>query len=224
MALPNKRVSFALDHVFVMCSFGAAAEAEALAARGIREGKSNVHPGQGTACRRFFFGNAYLELLWVSDPEEAQSEETRPTRLFERWAGRSEGACPFAIIGRPPDPAGTTAAPFPTWPYRPKYLPPNLAIDVAVETPLDEPEWYWLGFARARERETSPEHALPLRNVRQVRIEGPLRPVSPASRIIEPSGLVSFATAPRWRMELVFEGPGKSAIDLRPVLPLGLRC
>jgi len=104
-------VSFALDHVVVMCSFGAAAEAEALAARGIREGKSNVHPGQGTACRRFFFGNAYLELLWVSDPEEAQSEETRPTRLFERWAGRSEGACPFAIIGRPPDPAGTTAAP-----------------------------------------------------------------------------------------------------------------
>jgi hypothetical protein len=217
-------VSFALDHVFVMSSPGAAAEAEALAGRGIREGEANTHPGQGTACRRFFFGNAYLELVWVTDPEEAQSELTAPTHLFERWSERDRGACPFAVIGRPADPARSTEAPFETWAYRPRYLPPNAAIGLAVETPLDEPEWFWLGFARAREREgRAPEHALPLRNVRQVRFAGPVRPAAKAARVVEATGLVSFASAPRWHMELVFEGPGKSAMDLRPVLPVSLR-
>jgi hypothetical protein len=218
-------VSFTLDHVFVMCSAGALAEAEALAARGIKEGEANRHPGQGTACRRFFFGNAYLELVWVEDPEEAQSELVLPTRIFERWAGRDAGACPFGIIGRPSDPAGSAEPPFETWPYRPKYLAPTLAIDIAVETPLDEPEWFWLGFAHARGRQGAgaPEHALPLRNLRHLRIEGPVLPVAKAARIVAATGLVSFAKAPRWRMELVFEGRGKSAVDLRPVLPVSLR-
>jgi hypothetical protein len=38
------------------------------------EGEPNTHPGQGTACRRFFFRNAFLELVWVRDPAEAQGE------------------------------------------------------------------------------------------------------------------------------------------------------
>jgi hypothetical protein len=76
-----------LDHVFIFCSEGAP-EADALAQRGVTEGSSNAHPGQGTANRRFFFGNAYLELLWVSDPVEARSEEVHRTRLWERWSRR----------------------------------------------------------------------------------------------------------------------------------------
>jgi len=56
-----------LDHVFILCDEGAP-EAAALLRIGIREGSGNTHPGQGTACRRFFFANAYLELVWVDDP------------------------------------------------------------------------------------------------------------------------------------------------------------
>lgn len=218
-------MTFALDHVFVLCSAGATAEAEALAARGIKEGPGNTHPGQGTACRRFFFANAYLELVWVSDPEEAQGEQARPTRLWERWSGREASACPFAIVGRPADPARAVEAPFPTWPYRPIYLPPELAIDIALDTPLAEPEWFWLGFARAspRERGSPVDHALPLGDVRQVRIAGPVRPTSAAARTVEATGLVSFSRAAHWLMELVFEGPGTGAADLRPSLPLLLR-
>ena len=65
-----------LDHVFVMCDVGAP-EAAALHALGLREGSPNTHPGQGTACRRFFFGNAYLELVWVTDAAEAQAPARR---------------------------------------------------------------------------------------------------------------------------------------------------
>jgi hypothetical protein len=51
-----------IDHVFILCAEGAP-EADAFLAAGLREGSSNTHPGQGTANRRFFFENFYVELL-----------------------------------------------------------------------------------------------------------------------------------------------------------------
>jgi hypothetical protein len=46
--------------------------------------------------RRFFFENFMLELVWVDKPEETQSEQTRRTRLWERWVGREDGRVPSA--------------------------------------------------------------------------------------------------------------------------------
>jgi hypothetical protein len=119
-----------LDHVSLWVSIGGP-EAEALTALGLSEGQPNQHPGQGTACRRFFFANAYLELIWVENPEVAQSEVARPLRLWERWSRRRAGMCPFGLILRPArqcDPA----PPFAAWEYRPPYLPPPLALHVGV--------------------------------------------------------------------------------------------
>src|SRR5260221_1639892 len=76
-----------LDHIFICTSVGAP-EAARLAALGLTEGGGNSHTGQGTANRRFFFHNAYLELLWVHDAAEAKSEPSRRTRLWDRWSGR----------------------------------------------------------------------------------------------------------------------------------------
>src|SRR3981189_2816584 len=89
-----------LDHLFICPSTGAP-EADHLVQFGLTEGTPNTHPGQGTACRRFFFRNAYIELLWVHDPAEAQSEPIRPTHLWKRWAGRAGVACPFGFGFRP---------------------------------------------------------------------------------------------------------------------------
>ena len=98
----------ALDHAFIMCSIGAP-EGDALIQRGLVEGSRNVHPGQGTANRRFFFENFMLELVWVDKPDEAQSEQTRRTRLWERWVGREDrrrvpSAFYFAQKGNRPNP------------------------------------------------------------------------------------------------------------------------
>ena len=77
-----------LDHVFICVSRGADDEASALSSFGLNEGKPNVHPGQGTACRRFSFRNGYIELLWVSNESEARSETIEaPQRANHR--GRS---------------------------------------------------------------------------------------------------------------------------------------
>ena len=72
-----------IDHIFIWTSKGAP-EAEHLKEFGLEEGSPNRHPGQGTACRRFFFHNAMLELLWIENETEVQSEAIRPTRL---WRG-----------------------------------------------------------------------------------------------------------------------------------------
>ena len=54
---------FEIDHLFVTVSQGAP-EVAPLRRLGFHEGGQNVHPGQGTACRRIFFENVYLELIW----------------------------------------------------------------------------------------------------------------------------------------------------------------
>ena len=47
-------MSFELDHVFLWTALDVP-EADLLVDFGLTEGPSNVHPGQGTANRRFFF-------------------------------------------------------------------------------------------------------------------------------------------------------------------------
>jgi len=216
-------MSFAFDHVFVMCAEGAP-EGEALLRAGLREGSPNTHPGQGTACRRFFFRNAYLELLWVRDAAEAQSDATRATRLWERWHGRADECCPFGIAFRPV--AGAVAAPFETWAYHPQYLPSHLSIDLARGTPLAEPELFYLDFARSPDIRTQPiEHAIPCDVLQEVRID--LRgaaPLSAAARIVEAAGGVTYRDADRWHLELVFNAASPRVLDFGPDLPISLRC
>src|SRR6266849_4956566 len=140
-------MSIELDHVFACCSPDVAA---VLTAFGLTEGAGNVHPGQGTACRRFFFHNAYLELLWVSDPSEARSKTTRPTFLWERWTGRNDCTCPFGI-GFRPGTVDTEKPPFASWEYRPAYLPESLSFQVGMNCEaLTEPFLFFLPFALGR--------------------------------------------------------------------------
>jgi hypothetical protein len=216
----------ALDHVFICCSTEAP-EAAALARIGLKEGSPNTHPGQGTANRRFFFENAYLELLWVSDPEEAQGELARPTRLWERWSKRQGGACPFGVVLRPGAEAGDRDPPFATWSYHPPYLPPGLAIEVALGTPLGEPGFFYLRFARRPDdaRREPITHAIPLTPITGVSIGIP----APGSRStvalsVEATGVVSFSSTDEYVMTLAFDGDRRgNVVDLRPELPLVLR-
>jgi hypothetical protein len=123
-----------LDHLFIWTSHSAP-EAERLIAFGLTEGAPNHHPGQGTACRRFFFHNAMLELLWVENATEAQSEAIRRLQLWERGSARGNQASPFGIGLRPTDPK-CADVPFPAWEYQPPYLPDPLVIHIGADTPL----------------------------------------------------------------------------------------
>jgi hypothetical protein len=215
-----------LDHVFILCAVDAP-EAAALSRLGLTEGPPNTHPGQGTACRRFLFDNAYIELLWVCDEREARSEGVRRTKLWERWSQRGQGACPFGIVLRPKGNAPVEQPPFPAWAYRPSYLPAGLAIDMAVDTPLNEPEFFYLGFQRGRARQV-PEpaaHAIAATRVTSVSIGAPAPgPQSMAARSAVAGGVLSFNSSGEFVLGLTFDRAGTGTRDdLRPELPLVLQ-
>ncbi|WP_020396874.1 VOC family protein [Thiolinea disciformis] len=89
-----------LDHIFIAVTANAP-EAELLTNFGLTEGTPNQHQGQGTANRRFFFHNAFIELLYLTNAEEAQSELVKPTHLFERLSQHDQSISPFGVCFRP---------------------------------------------------------------------------------------------------------------------------
>jgi Glyoxalase-like domain len=213
-----------VDHAFIACAPGAP-EGDALLRLGFVEGSGNTHPGQGTANRRFFFENFMLELLWVTDRSEATSPQTRRTRLWERCSEREAGVNPFGIVFRAVGDQ-ESAAPYPTWPYYPSYLPAGLSIQIAEGTTLQEPELFYLPFLRqSGVRRLEPTNHVPtVGKLRKLRAGVPkLRELSDASRIAESCGLLSYFEAEKHVLEIQFEASSGVQYDLRPALPLLLR-
>jgi hypothetical protein len=191
-------------------------------ARGLVEGSRNTHPGQGTANRRFFFASAYLELLWVCDPVEAQSAAVLPTQLWERWSGRNSGACPFGVVFRPrADPV--PAPPFASWSYRPAYMPGGSAIEVAHDVPSWEPALFYLPFVRhpAATGRAPIIHPAGIGAITHVALTLPHdRVASPALEQALDAHLLTTRSGTDYLLELGFTGKRHEVLDLRPELPL----
>ncbi|HTL56067.1 MAG TPA: VOC family protein [Candidatus Limnocylindrales bacterium] len=215
-----------LDHIFI-CVSCSGEEAGRLSEFGLTEGMSNTHPGQGTACRRFFFANCYLELLWVSDAAEAQSATTRPMHLWERWNDRASGACPFGMGFRPGNqPDGGFS--FSSWEYRPSYLPAPLCMHVATNADVvTEPLLFYLSFAR-RADSYPPEkrppllHRARLREVTRVELTSPhAESLSVELAAVTSAGPVQLRVGTQYVVELGFDGESQGqAADFRPLLPV----
>lgn len=107
-----------LDHIFVWVSPDAP-EARRLELLGLVPGGGRDHPGQGTSNRCFFFGNAYLELLFLNEQDKADSPAVKETRLHERAQWQSNRASPFGIAYRGGTPG--EGLPVPCWGYEAPY-------------------------------------------------------------------------------------------------------
>ena len=218
--------SVVVDHVFICTAVGAAA-ASKLVQFGLREGTSNRHLGQGTACRRFFFQNGMLELLWVEDAAEAQSEQTRRTRLWERWSAGGRGVSPFGIVLRPAA-HSKGEIPFPAWEYRPQYLPDSV-LQIAAESQLAEPMWCYLEAGRRpdgapQERRQPLEHPAGFREMTRVRIVGPPMGRGAVTAAMERAGVVLWQAAAEHLLELEFDGNQRGhCVNFHPDLPLAFR-
>ena len=207
-----------LDHVMIFCDAGAP-EADALVGCGLHEGPANTHPGQGTANRRFFFPNVYIELLWVSDAAEAQAPEAEAVKLWDRWQGR-RSACPFGFVFRP---GQRPVAPIDSWTYSPRYFPEGFSIEVARDRPPNEPLLFYLPFARpALVENIDATHADPVvgaivgATLHLPRTER----LSPALEALVAAGLVTVEPAREYLLDLFHVGGAAGFIDLRPALPL----
>ena len=212
-------MQFELDHLFV-CTAPGAPEAEELVRFGLREGLPNRHPGQGTANRRFAFANAMIELVWVSDVQEAQSERSRRTLLWERWSFREGKASPFGICVRPVD-SQNAGLPFPAWEYRPLYLQDPLVMHIG-EAGVEEPMWVYLKFMRRADREHQfVEHPIGVREITNLILTTPVPVRSAVSQRMLESGILSVQSGPKSLLEIGFDGSRRKQIkDFRPHLPL----
>ncbi len=211
------------DHIFICVPFGAF-EAEALNEFGLTEGSPNHHPGQGTANRRFFFRNAFIELLYLVDSHEAQNEITRPTMLFERLSAQGSGTSPFGVCFRPTN-RGEKEATFPSWSYKPSYLPNNLQVAIAEPSPLSEPMWFFLSFGSrpdlvAKERQQPLSHQIGFVEVTSIRVSFP-QPAKLSVAAICAAKNISAIESDSHLFEVGFdhEVNGRSH-DFRPTLPL----
>jgi len=188
------------------------------------EGSPNLHPGQGTACRRFFFQNAMLEFIWVHDAVEAQSDQTRRTMLWERWSEAGRATSPFGIILRPA-PEMPKVCPFPCWQYTPASMP-DLKLDIADGIGPDEPMWCYMETGRAPkdappERLQPMEHPLGLREITGVRIVSPSLQETSITNAMTRAGVISSKIGPEHLLELKFDGGRQEErMDFRPDLPL----
>ncbi len=150
-----------IDHIFIRSQYGAP-EAELLKNFGLTEASANIHLGQGTANRRFFFKNLFLELLYVNNSEDVQSEISQPTQLYQRLKNDNTQVSPFGFCFRPQNTL-QTSAPFLSWQYQPAYLPTHLHVDIAQNLSVSEPMWFYLSFA-TRPDQATPERQQPFQH------------------------------------------------------------
>lgn len=211
------------DHLFI-CVEKPATEAALLIDFGLTEGAPNHHPGQGTANRRFFFHNGFIELLFATDHGELSSELTEPTKLRERFPQKANEVSPFGICFRPSE--EKRAVQFDTWSYRPQFLPEHLEVKVAPSL-ISEPMWFYLSFGSrpdwASEEKLEPlNHECGFKEITSIKVYAPAFEVaSEPSMIISKSSIVECVEGKEHLMEIAFDNETQGLErDFRPFLPL----
>ncbi len=213
-----------LDHFFI-CTNINAPEIERVLDCGLIEGRSNIHPGQGTANRCIFFHNAMLEFLWVVDEEEVRTPLVASTHLWEKWRYRETGYSPFGIGFRRQ--TNQKTLPFATWSYRPPYLPSHLKIDIANNLDAQEPLLFIIPEGKRPDnqplnRRQPLAHPNKIQEITNLQITIPTTTkFSPAIDAVKTANLVTFETGKEHLAKIEFDRriQGKS-FDYRPILPL----
>lgn len=211
-----------VDHVFV-CVRRGAPELEALIGSGFTEGPPNRHPGQGTACRRIFFENAYLEMAWLENEAEAAAPAVERTGLVWRMKC-ADGVSRLGVALRPVG-SGTSEPRVDTWRYEPPYLPEGVSIPVAANSRvLQEPLLFFMPRDLAWAPSETP-HPNGARAVTGITVTLPaLESRSAELRWLGDSRCLEVVSGPSEMLEIEMDGGrcGES-VDLTPTTPLRLR-
>ena len=126
------------DHIFIF-SKNEGKEANDLLSFGFTEGSNRVHPGQGTRNRKFYFENFYLEILWVIDKKEIQSETTSVTKLWERSQFKQNNYSPYGLCLV--NSKSTDILFEKSEIYKPIYLPKDKGIDIITNEEFPKLPW-----------------------------------------------------------------------------------
>jgi len=226
-----KNESYVLDHIFIFTESPEEA-ANSLQKFGLTEGAPNIHPGQGTSCRRFFFENAYLELVWVSSEEEIKSSGTAETKLWERSQYKTSHYCPFGICFRNTSPENKSSVLIfeDGWKYKPGYLPEGMYINIASNANFPaEPMLFEMPFSRLAPKDFPPDklqslkHSRGFKEITKVILSLPssVENLSTAMQKVLDNNTVAVLTGRDFSISVEFDDQIQGEIhDFNPLVPL----
>ncbi len=194
-----------VDHIFIFSS-ARGEEANSLIEFGLTEGSSRLHPGQGTKNRKFYFENFFLEILWVVNEKEIQSELTAPTKLWERSQFENNDHSPFGLCLVN---AASTDQLFETSKiYQPNYFPEGMSIDFITNQEYPKLPWtFRLPYRGEKKPHTEPtEHANQIKRLTRVEFEMPtLNYGTKFVNHFQDVDLIEFTTGNRMHLTLEFD-------------------
>ncbi len=139
-----------IDHIFIFSNKNGK-EFDDLVNFGFTEGSSRIHPGQGTINRKVYFDNFFLEILWVIDEKEIQSETTAETKLWERSQFKKNKYSPYGLCLVN---SNTTDKLFEKSKiYQPNYFPKGMSIDIITNEQNPELPWTFRLPYRGKKKE-----------------------------------------------------------------------
>jgi hypothetical protein len=142
------------DHIFIFTN-DQGKTADQLVEFGLTEGSNRVHVGQGTTNRKFYFENFFLEVLWVHNETEINSELIKPIGLWQRANFQINDFSPFGLCIVNTD---ETERLFENaYKYQPIYFPDGMTIDILKNE--HQPSFPWtfrLPFKGQKKHETEP--------------------------------------------------------------------
>ncbi|MCA4898453.1 MAG: VOC family protein [Bacteroidota bacterium] len=146
-----------IDHIFIFTNDHGKV-ADQLVSFGFTEGSSRIHKGQGTTNRKFYFENFFLEILWVHDEDEINSNLVKSTGLGQRANYQTNGFSRFGLCVVNTDETNDLFEK--SLKYQPDYFPAGLCIDIIPnEHQPDLPWTFRLPFKGHKKNETEPtEH------------------------------------------------------------------
>ena len=127
-----------IDHIFIF-SDSKGREADQLVEFGLTEGSNRAHPGQGTTNRKFYFENFFLEILWVINEKEIQSEQTSVTRLWDRSQFLKNEYSRFGLCLVNSNATDTLFKQSEI--YQPDYFPEGMSIDIITNENYPKLPW-----------------------------------------------------------------------------------
>ena len=113
-----------IDHIFIFSNQGK--ETDELVDFGLTEGSGRKHNGIGTANRRLFFDNFYLEILWVHNEIEAKSIEK--IGIWERSNFKNNNYSRFGLCLKNTNDTDKVFNNSIKW--KPEFLPENEFVDI----------------------------------------------------------------------------------------------
>lgn len=194
-----------VDHIFIF-STNNGNEAEDLLRFGLTEGSSRVHKGQGTANRKFYFDNFFLELLWVNDEREIRQDPIKATQLWERANYQQYGFSRFGLClvnTKATDELFNEAQI-----YQPEYFPQGMSIDILPNTAQPQLPWTfrlpYRGMRKAVSEPTKHENCMS----KLTKVEFGLNEINSNSRymaLLENQESISFVSKPHADLILEFD-------------------